>query len=365
MFALIKKLYKDEEAFRAAVVWVAIAFIVGALFIQLAPAVKPFLFAMFFAALLNSGVNKLQKVGIPRYAGAAVLTIATVSILMLAVTLFYFAVHKHIISYSKDIKTAIEFLADWIPRALHKLSERIHLPIEIKTENIRDYLMSNLGDIAEKLGVYVLSIYDSAKSVVSVFSFMFLTPILTFYMLKDWPICIAKVRACLSNKALSFADFAIPQAKVALKHQMAGQLKVSLIVLVLYGAGLAGIGLAPVALLSTISAVLTFIPFIGIFVAFLITFAVAVTQGLSFAQIGGVAALYFIGSSIESNFLTPHFVGNKIGLHPLGIFFAVLSMSICVGLGGVIFVMPVATLIWSMIQSLSLWLKRERDKTAY
>ncbi|MDR1907948.1 MAG: AI-2E family transporter [Holosporales bacterium] len=355
---MLKKLYKSEEAFRAAIISLAVLVLLGQLYAKLSSAISPFVFAIVLASLLNPGVNRLQKLGIPRSIGAALLTIAVVVSVVFIIGLVSFFIQKHVSLYTKNINSNIEFLADWFPKKLSALSDRIHLPIEIKAENIRDYIMSSLGDIAEALGRYAGSIYSKAKSVVGMFSFLFLVPILTFYLVKDWPKCTAKTREYTPDKILAFTDFALPRAKSAIKNEVSGQFKVASIVLFIYSIGLWAIGMKSFVLLGMISAVLTFIPFLGIFVAFVLVILFAIAQGLSFMCIVMITVLYFIGSSIESNFLTPHFVGEKIGLHPVWIFFAVLAMSACVGVVGTIFVMPLATLVWSLIQSTIAWMKR-------
>lgn len=168
--------------------------------------------------------------------------------------------------------------------------------------------------------------------------------------------------AFLSERWLAFLDFAGPQAKQTLKKQISGQFKVSLIVFVLYSVGLSLIGMSAFLFLGFLSAALTFIPFIGIFMAFVVAFAVGFSQGLGPASLLAIAVLYFLGSSLESNFLTPRFVGKKIGLHPVWIFFAVLMTLACLGLGGAFFVMPIASLVWSLIQSTLQWMKMQEQK---
>jgi predicted PurR-regulated permease PerM len=306
---------------------------------------------------LNVGVNKLQKIGISRGLGAAVLILLLLASLACVVGVISFFVHKHLLYYSKHISSTVKFLADWIPQKLADISTLIHFPFEIDAERIRAYISANLGGMAEGFGRYALSLYDGAKSVVGLFSFLFLVPIITFYITRDWPKCLAKTREYTPDRVLDFVDFAIPNAKESLKNQLAGQLKVSLIVMPLYGIGLWAIGLNPFISLAIMSGFFTFIPFIGIFIAFLVAFVLALAQGLQFAYIAMIVILYFVGSSIESNFLTPYFVGGRIGLHPVWIFFAVLTMSACVGIVGALFVMPVATLVWSFIQSALAWLK--------
>jgi predicted PurR-regulated permease PerM len=357
MFDPIKKIYKNEEAFRATIVFFLALTLICTIFAKLSLVIWPFAVSMILSSTLNVGVNKLQRIGIPRSLGTALLIVVLLGGLAFVIGVISFLVHKHLLYYSKHINSTVKFLADWIPQKLAEIRAFTHLPLEINADKIREFLAANLGGMAEAFGRYALSLYDGAKSVMSMFSFLFLVPIITFYITRDWHKCIAKIREYTPERILAFADFALPNAKESLKNQIAGQFKVSLIVMPLYGVGLWAIGLNPFISLAVMSGFCTFIPFIGIFIAFLVAFVLALAQGLQLVYIIMIAALYFVGSSIESNFLTPHFVGGRIGLHPVWIFFAVLAMYTCVGMAGALFVMPVATLIWSLIHSGLIWLK--------
>jgi predicted PurR-regulated permease PerM len=359
MFDSIKNVYKNEEAFRATIVLAIACVFVYVIFAALSPVVWPFIVSIILASILNTGVNKLKKIGISRTLGAAMLTALLVVLAVFIVGVASFFVQKHLLFYSKHIKSTVQFLADWIPQKLSDLSAYAHLPIDINAEKIREYILASIGGMTDSLGRYALSLYNGAKSVVSVFSFMFFVPIITFYLTKDWPRCVAKLREYTPNRILAFTDFAIPRAKKQLKDQISGQFKVSMIVLPVYCAGLWAIGLNPFIALGILSSILTFVPFLGVFVAFIATFVLALAQGLQLVHIILITVLYFVCSSIESNFLTPHFVGGKIGLHPVWIFFAVLTISACVGIIGALFVMPLATLIWSVIKSALIWLRGE------
>lgn len=365
MLSIIKKCYQDEETFRA----VVLLLIGGGIFLaavwNFANVLGPFLAAIVLAALLNSVVTRLQKCGIPRFVGAGVLIITLVALLSVILMIFLFFLQKYIAYCASHIPATLEFLANWIPQKLHRLNEvtqQFGMPFALDAENIRVTILQSMGSLAEAMVRYAGSVYTHAKSLVGVLSFLFFVPILTFYLLKDWPHVVVKTRFFLSERWLAFLDFAGPQAKQTLKKQINGQFKVSLVIFVLYSVGLSLIGMSAFLFLGFLSAALTFIPFIGIFIAFVVAFAVGFSQGLGPASLLAIAVLYFLGSSLESNFLTPRFVGKKIGLHPVWIFFAVLMTLACLGLGGAFFVMPIASLVWSLIQSTLQWIKMQEQK---
>lgn len=359
MFSSLKKIYQNEETFRATLILIIMACFLSTIFIKFSSVIGPFLAAIILSSLLNSWISVFQRVGIPRGVGAAFIIIVLITSILLMIIVLSFFIQKHFLYYSKHIHSTISFLANWIPQKLNEIAIQIHIPFEINAEKIRNYLMNSLGIFSEMIVHYAFSVYEGAKSLVSIFSFFFFVPILTFYLLKDWPRFISKIREYTPNRILIFLDFALPRAKESLKNQMKGQFKVSFIVFIMYSLSLFFIGLKSFIFLGFLSGILTFIPFIGIFIAFIIAFIAAFSQGLNIVHIMAIVILYFVGSSIESNFLTPRFVGAKIGLHPVWIFFSVLTVLACFGISGALFVMPLATLVWSFIQSTLKWLRDE------
>lgn len=362
MWTCIRKWYQDEQTFRAVLLSLIAGGILLAVVQRFFGVLGPFLAAIVLSALLNSSVTRLQKLGIPRFVGSGFLVVTLVILILLVLGVFSVFLQKYLVDCSKHIPATVTFLANWIPqklRCLNDVAQQLHLPLALDGEKIRATLLQSLGGLTETLVRYTASVYEGAKSFMSVLSFLFFVPILTFYLLKDWPKIMARGRSYLSHHLLAFVDYAGPRVKTALKSQLKGQFKVSCLVFVLYSLGLSLLGVHAFLFLGFLSAVLTFIPFIGIFIAFVIAFIVGLSQGLGPMVLLAIVALYFVGSSLESNFLTPRLVGAKVGLHPVWIFFAVLMTLACLGLGGALFVMPLATLIGSLVQSTLQWLQAQ------
>jgi predicted PurR-regulated permease PerM len=360
MFASLKRIYKDEETFRAAIVFSVLVSAICWLLIKTSSVIWPFITAAVIASLLDKYITSLQKRGIPRGAGAFLIVLLIMAVLGCLIAAVSFFVHEYFMYYSGNIKSAVTFLAEWLPLKLRYIADKMHLPVNIDSETIKEYIVGSLGGISEMLAKYVFSIYEHAKSFVGIFSFIFFVPIIVFYMAKDWPRIVTKTREYAPYQIIAFLDFALPRAINSLKQQLKGQVKVASIAFCLYTVCLFFIGLQPFLLLGLISGILTFIPFIGMLVAFAVSFLVVLGQSGSFAQVIAIAIMYFIGSSIESNFLTPRFVGKQIGMHPVWVFFAVLAVISWLGAECALFVMPVATLIWSLVHSTLAWFRDDQ-----
>lgn len=358
MFSSIRKIYQDDKTFRAMVLLVMVILLVGTLVVNFSTILWPFLTAIILSSWLDSFMPRLRKIGIPRRVGAACSVACVVIVMLTTLLIVSFLLQKYVLAYSSYLPKVITFLAEWIPQKLHEFETRVHIPLDINDEQIQSFLVNSLGNLSEIVLRYASSLYAGAKSVVGFVSFLFFVPILTFYLLKDWPSLVVKTRHFLNEQVLAFADFALPRAKEALRRQIHGQVKVCGAVFVLYSAALAIIGIKPYLVLGFLSALLTLIPFIGIFLAFVVSFIVAINQGLGWPPLLSVALLYFLGSSLESNFLTPKWVGKELGVHPIWMFFAVLFILSWLGLAGAFFILPLVALSWSFIQSTYLWLKK-------
>jgi predicted PurR-regulated permease PerM len=317
--------------------------------------------ALILSAFLAPYVSKMQKFGCPRGLGSLCVVGFFFLLFLLCLAVFSFFVKKYISQYYKNAHNTVALLADWIPRRINHLAHSFHIPVEIDAAMIRDFLGKSLGELSEAIVHSLLALYDRAKSVASAVSFVIFVPILTVYLTKDWPKGVRKVREYTPRKLLAFFDFAFQRAKINFKKQWKGQCAVSSCVCLFYAVGLFFIGIKPFILLGILSGLLTFIPFLGIFIAFLLAFLMGLGQGVGPLSLVSIIALYFLGSSIESNVLTPRWVGAEIGLHPVWVFFAVLIIIAWLGFGAAFFVMPLATLMWSLIQSAILWLKKEEQ----
>lgn len=355
MLESIRKIYQNEENFRATILAVVACVLLGTFVSRFSAVLWPFLTAIILASWLDGWLTNLRRVKIPRKVGAVAAVFLVVMVMVLGILVVSFILQRYILAYSHHLPRAIAYLSEWLPQAVQTLEKRLPISLDINEEQIRNFLVNSLGGLSEMFLKYAASLYAGAKSVVGFFSFLFFVPILTFYLLKDWPLLVSKTKQCLNRRIVAFADFALPRAKKALGRQIRGQLKVCSAVFVLYSTALAIIGVKPFLVLGFVSGLLTLVPFIGIFLAFIAAFIVAVSQGLGWVRIFSVAVLYFLGSSLESNFLTPKWVGKELGLHPIWMFFAVLFTLAWLGLAGAFFVMPLVTLSWSLLKSLGEW----------
>ncbi|MDR3285654.1 MAG: AI-2E family transporter [Holosporales bacterium] len=357
--SFFQKFYSDEKYFRATILSIIVLSFFSLFLWKISHVLISFIFAFTISAILNPYVKKLQNIGIPRMISVALLLLILISAIIVFFMVLSFYIHKHFVYYSEHINETISFISDWIPNKINLISQKLHIPIEINSTRIKEYLMNSFGTITRFLIRYSSSLFDHAKAIIGVFSSAFIISILSFYILKDWLQISVKIKMYIPNKFLDFVMFAMPAVKTSLKKQVGGQARVCVCMAALYVIGLGLLGIKPFFLIGILSGILTFIPFIGGLIAFLCAFFIGLGQNLSLFPMIFIILIYFVGSSTESNFLTPKFVGNEVGIHPIWIFFAILTMLALFGISGAIFVMPLTAIITSLLKSFTIWIRQE------
>jgi predicted PurR-regulated permease PerM len=171
-----------------------------------------------------------------------------------------------------------------------------------------------------------------------------LLPVLTFFFLRDWDLIVERVAALVPRDHAPVVSRLAQESSTVLGGFLRGQLLVMLILGVLYALGLTGIGLDLGILIGVIAGVLTFVPYLGPATVIVLGGAAALVEYGDWQHVVGVLAVFGIGQVIESLWLTPKIVGDRIGLHPAAVIFAVLAGGQLFGFLGMLLALPVAAI---------------------
>ena len=179
-------------------------------------------------------------------------------------------------------------------------------------------------------------------------SLLFITPIVTFYVLRDWDIMMEKISSWLPQKHRSVILEQFRLIDITLAGYIRGQTNVCLLLGTFYAIGLMLVGLDFGFVIGFMTGILSFIPYVGLLVGMSVGLCVAFVQfgGLEgIGSIGIVAAIFVVGQVIEGNFVSPKLVGDKVGLHPLWIMFGMLAGAALFGFVGVLISVPMTAVI--------------------
>lgn len=199
---------------------------------------------------------------------------------------------------------------------------------------------------------------NSSAALVNILSLVFITPILIFYLLKDWNILITKINDYLPRNVSSSAKELATEIDTALSGYVRGQFHVCFILGIIYSTLLSFSGLNFGFLIGFLTGLFSFIPYIGMLSGVTAAIAVAFFQWGFDINMVTVIVIFIIGQIIESNFLTPKLIGSKIGLHPVWMIFGLFIFGALFGLVGVIIAVPLTAVCGTVIKHFAIEYKK-------
>jgi len=200
----------------------------------------------------------------------------------------------------------------------------------------------------------------SSFSLINAFSLIILTPILVFYLIKDWEIMINTVKIHLPKKSAKTIKKIFKDIDNTLSQYIRGQLNICLMLGLFYAISLNLSGLNFGFLIGFLTGIFTFVPYIGMLVGVVIGIAVALFQwGFDPINISIIAAIFATGQFIEGNFITPKLIGDKIGIHPVWIIFGLFFFGITLGVIGVVIAVPLTAIIGVLVKHFAAQYKKK------
>lgn len=333
-----------------AVFWLFLGvFVVVALY-SVKAILLPFVVAMVVAYFLDPAVDRLEDMGIVRWLGTTVMIVVFFAIMItlsfaLVPVLYdqFFALIQKIPTYTKAFQ---EQVLPSLARTLNGLDASAVEQIKQNASNVSIQIIQFIGGV-------LANVWDSGIAVLNLLSLLFITPIVLFYLLRDWDLMVAKVNGWLPKQHADVIRQQFARINNTLSGYLRGQIHVCILLGIFYAVGLMLVGLEFGLVIGLMTGVLSFIPYVGLLFGMVLGLAVAFFQfgGMEgITQIGLVAAIFAIGQLIEGNFVTPKLVGGKVGLHPVWVMFALLAGGALMGFVGVLIAVPVAAVIGVLIR---------------
>ena len=305
----------------------------------LSPILAPFLFAAILAYILDPLVEKISGRRFPR-------TLAVVVVMFLALLLIVALALVVLPLFYKELR----MLADRIPGFLVWMNEsvspwlndrfQIAFQFDIDTvKQIAGKVLANNQDIVPQL---LDSLRIGGLALVAFFANLLLVPVVLFYLLRDWGVLVGRVDRLIPRRYYEQVTGIVREIDTVLAEFLRGQLVVIVVMTVFYVTTLWLTGLEFALPIGIITGVLVFIPYVGAMTGFLLgTIAALLQFGASFSLLW-VWAAFFAGQAIEGMVVTPKLVGERVGLHPVAVIFALLAFGQLFGFFGVLLALPVS-----------------------
>ena len=321
--------------------WSALAIGVLWLVWLLAPILSPFVFAALLGWLGDPLVDRLQRRGLSRNTAVILVFGATTTVLVIALLILVPLLEQQIVTLVHSLPN----YRDWfVGTALPWVEHRTGLEILSWLDPQRLFTLirehwERAGGIAATVLGYVSR---SGFALLGWIANIVLLPVLSFFFLRDWDLLVGRVGALIPRDHYDTARTLAKESDAVLGGFLRGQLLVMLILGVLYAIGLWAVGLDLGILIGIIAGLLTFVPYLG--PASIVVFGgiAALVQFGDWQHLAGVAVVFTVGQIIESYWLTPKLVGDRIGLHPMAVIFSVMAGGTLFGFLGMLLALPVA-----------------------
>lgn len=330
--------------------WIIFGVFVFALLLYiLSPILTPFLMASLFAYLGDPLVSRLVKWKLPR-------TLAVILVFMLLFTIILGLILLLIPLIRDQIKVLIKFTPDIINLAKVKvlpfIQQHIDKNFEFNPETIKNTLLANWQQTGNAIDNVLKTITHSGKTLVLFSINLVLVPVVTFYLMRDWPTLVRRISDLIPRKLYPTVSELVKECDEVVGAFFRGQFMVMLSLGIFYTLGLSIIGVDLALLIGIIIAVFSIVPYLGAFVGFTTAVIVTSVQFHDWIHIFYVLLLFGIGHLLEGMVLAPLLIGGRIGLHPVAIIFAVLAGGELFGFFGVLLALPVAAVIMVWLKHL-------------
>ncbi|MFZ1639952.1 MAG: AI-2E family transporter [Candidatus Contendobacter sp.] len=331
-----------ERAFRTRFWLIFAAILIGLLYL-LAPVLTPFLLAALLAYLGDPLIDRLEARKLSRsWAVTLVFGAIILGLLLLLLLLIPLSAHQF-----KGLMHKLPAYLDWLQTSiLPWLSDTLGIDSALfDLSQLRDKLLAYAQEIGDLAGGLLESLRASSIVVFAWIANLVLVPVVTFYLLRDWDVLVAQVRELLPRRVEPTVSKLAQESDQVIGAFLRGQLIVMGTLGVMYSVGLAIIGLEFSLLIGMLAGLVSFVPYLGLIVGILAASIIALLQFHSFLSLIPVLIVFGVGQFISDFFLTPKLVGDRIGLHPVAVLFAVLTGGHLFGFFGILLALPVAAVV--------------------
>ncbi len=323
---------------------------VGLLLWALGPVLTPFVIAALLAYLGDPMVDRLERLRLSR-SGAVVIvfllmTLALVGVVLLLIPLLERQVSTFIDQFPRYREWFTGNVLPWITERTGVEIEGFDL--EYIYGMLRDHWKQAGGFAATVLG----GISRSGMVIIGWLVNLALIPVVAFYLLRDWDVMVEKIRLLIPRRIEPVISRLSREADSVLGGFLRGQLSVMVALGAIYSIGLWMVGIDLALLIGMVAGLVSFIPYLGAIVGVGAGLIAAMVQHGDLTHVLLVGLVFAVGQTLESVVLTPFLVGDRIGMHPVAVIFAVMAGGQLFGFVGVLVALPVAAVVMVILRYL-------------
>lgn len=321
--------------------WLLIAAIAGWLVWLLAPVLTPFVFSAMLGWLGDPTVDRLERRGWSRQTAVILVFSAMTLVVLVALLLLLPLIERQLIT----LVDSLPRYRDWFIGTVLPWIERktgMDLMVWLDPDRIIQLVRAHwerAGGVASTLLGYLSR---SGFALIGWIANIVLVPVLTFYFLRDWDLLVERVAALVPRDHIGTVRRLAHESDLVLGAFLRGQFSVMLALGALYAIGLWAVGLDLGLLIGVIAGLVSFVPYLGPATGVVLGVIAAMVQFGDWQHVAMVLGVFGVGQLVESYWLTPRLVGDRIGLHPVAVIFAIMAGGQLFGFLGVLLALPVA-----------------------
>ena len=321
------------------VVGLALLAAVVFLIVQMRDVLSPFVVAAVLAYILNPLVEKLCRHGVRR--GAAAMLVMVFTLLLLVLLLLI--VVPMLVQQFGSLLGKMPELANFVQNKALPLANRLlgtHWALD--EQSLSNWLSNHLGSVKTGLSKALPALLEQGGSLVSSLGNLAVLPFLLYYFLLDWSRWTEGIKTMIPRRYLAAYTRIGGNMDTVLGEFLRGQLTAMLTMGLLYGLGLMLTGLESGFAIGMVAGLLVFVPYLGAFTGLLLATMAALLQFGTWQGLITVWAVFAVGQFLESFFITPKIVGDRIGLSPFWVIFALMAFGSLLGFVGMLLALPLA-----------------------
>lgn len=323
--------------------WLIVLIFAGYLLYLLGPILTPFLVAAVLAYLGDPLADQLERWRFKRLWAVVTVFAGFIGIFAIIILVLIPLLAEQINNIIKNIPNYVNWFQHTI---LARLPSEMTLHEQtIDVSSLQNFLREHVSNFSSFANHMLGTLKGPLGVITTWITYLFLIPVVAFYMLRDWDKMIAGIRALIPRKYKETACDLARKSDYVLGGFLRGQLMVMLGLGIIYAIGLTVVGLDMGIVIGLFAGLVSFVPYLGLIVGIAIAGVMSIVQFQDWLHPLGVVITFIVAQTIEGTILTPKFVGDRTGLHPIAVLFSVLAGGQLFGFMGILLALPAAAVI--------------------
>ena len=324
------------------------------------PILTPFVLAACIAYFLDPAAAQLERIGVRRGFAALLLVLALALAALLAVLLLYPLLIAQVSVLLQRLPGYVLRTGQTVRDAMTALAEA--LGEDVLDSRLQDLAVGQAGAIVSFLGTTLARLLGGGIAIFYVFTLVTVTPVVAFYLLRDWPAMVRQVDGWLPRRSAATLRQLGRDMDRVLSAWLRGQLICCAILAVYYAAALSAVGLELGLTVGLMAGILSFIPYVGSITGMITALLLALAQFGTWGAMLLVLGVFVFGQVVEGYIIYPRLLGNRVELHAVWVIFALFAGGVVFGFLGVLLAVPIAAAIGVVARH---WLRRYLESPLY